>query len=78
MMEHPLAAPLRRGYALGPGGYARASAASLLGAGAEMCKVRVGASTRGSTRLDDEEVLGPTALVLRTYARTAVGSYVWP
>ena len=56
MMEHPLAAPLRRGYALGPGGYARASAASLLGAGAEMCKVRVGASTRGSTRLDDEEV----------------------
>ena len=57
MMEHPLAAPLRRGYALGPGGYARASAASLLGAGAEMCKVRVGASTRGSTRLDDEEVL---------------------
>ena len=22
--------------------------------------------------------VGPTALVLRTYARTAVGSYVWP
>jgi hypothetical protein len=57
MTEHPLAAPLRRGYALGPGSYARASAASLLGARAEMCKVRVGASTRGSTWLGDEEVL---------------------
>jgi hypothetical protein len=45
--------PCQYGYSLGLGDYARASAAPLLGAGAEMCKARVGVSTRNDSNGDN-------------------------